>query len=116
MAFFTELKFSMDTTFSLWPNTSMEGLHTFVMKTVATAAISNCGKLCMTNTEITKEWESSQFYDITQNIQLEKEIMEFSDLFLLKYVMRMTNPMHMGKFCTYQLVPKCPYEHTSQRV
>jgi hypothetical protein len=59
----------------------------------------------MTNTEINKDWEGSAFYDVTQNIQLEKEILEFSDLFLLQYVIRSTNTMHMGKFCTYELVP-----------
>ena len=53
MTIFMELKFSTDTTLSLWPNISMEGIDISVMKTAANAAIINCGKLQMTNTDIT---------------------------------------------------------------
>ena len=60
----------------------------------------------MTNTEINKEWEGSAFCNITKNIHLEKETLEFSHLFLLQYVIRSTNTMHMGKFCTYEFVPQ----------
>jgi hypothetical protein len=48
--------------------------HVCVMQTATIAAIINCGKLQMTNTDSTKEWEGSAFYNTTQNIQLEKEI------------------------------------------
>lgn len=53
MTIFIELKFSMDTTVSLWPNISMEGTDISMMKTAANAAIINCSKLQMTNTDIT---------------------------------------------------------------